>query len=133
VVAGIGDHQVVKDAALGIGELGVAHPPDVQAGDVAGHQALQHLGGASTGDAGLAHMRDIEQTGRGARVLVFAEHAQRILHRHVVAGERHHLGTEVPVQGGERGGLERGVGHRNSERKVHATGNPVHTPLCPET
>ena len=51
VVAQIGDHQVVEDAAGLVGEQRVALPPGLQAGDVAGHQRLQRRGGAGAGAA----------------------------------------------------------------------------------
>ena len=46
----------------------------------------------------LAHMRDVEQPGGGARVQVLGEDAGGILHRHVVAGERHHARAERDMQ-----------------------------------
>ena len=46
----------------------------------------------------LAHVRDIEQPGGSARVQVLFQNASRVLHRHLVAGERHHLGAELHMQ-----------------------------------
>jgi hypothetical protein len=56
-------------------------------------------------------VRDIEQAGLLAGVQVFLEHAQRVLHRHVVAGERHHARAQFQVQG-VQWGLEQCFGHR---------------------
>ena len=39
---------------------------------------------------------------RSARVQMLLQDAQRILHRHLVAGERHHLGAKRDVQLVER-------------------------------
>ena len=65
-----------------------------------------------TDQEGLPHVRDIEQPGLVARVQVLLEDAERILHRHLVAGERHHLGAERHVQLVERRALQGCVGSR---------------------
>ena len=59
-------------------------------------------------DEGLAHVRDIEQAGVGARVQVLLEDAEGVLDRHLVAGERHHAGAKRDVQIVERGALQGG-------------------------
>ena len=46
----------------------------------------------------LAHMRDIEQPGFLAGVQMFLQDAGGILHRHVIAGERHHLAAQLQMQ-----------------------------------
>ena len=38
----------------------------------------------------LAHMRDVEQAGGRAHMQVLLQNAGRVLHRHLIAGERHH-------------------------------------------
>jgi hypothetical protein len=93
VVTQVGDHQVVEDAAV-VGEHRVALHAHRQVDDVHRHQGFQGLGGIGAGQANLAHVRDIEQPGLLTGVLVFFHHAERVLHRHVVAGERHHAGAE---------------------------------------
>ena len=59
-------------------------------------------------------MGDIEQAGGFARLLVFGQQAF-VLHRHGVAGKRHHAGTQFQVQGVEGSQLQisfrRGMGH----------------------
>ena len=55
----------------------------------------------------LAHVRDVEQAGLGAHVIVLGDDAVGILHRHVVAGERHHAGTARDMQRVQRGFLQR--------------------------
>ncbi|MNE63333.1 hypothetical protein D3C80_1586770 [compost metagenome] len=48
-------------------------------------------------------MRDVEQAGLFTGVQVFLHHAQGVLHRHVVAGERDHARAQFQVQGVEWG------------------------------
>ena len=57
--------QVVEDAAVIVGELGVAHGHGREAGDIPRHQALQRGGGAGAGEPELAHVRDVEEAGGG--------------------------------------------------------------------
>ena len=55
-----------------------------------------------TEDLQLAHMRHVEQPGRGPRLYVFGDDAVRILHRHVVTGEWHHAGAKLNMPAMER-------------------------------
>ena len=77
------------------------------AADVAGHQRLERRGRIGAGETQLAHMRNVEQPGLGAGVQMLGEDAGRILHRHLIAGERHHPGAERLVEIVERRALER--------------------------
>ena len=101
MVAEIRHHQVVENAAVVIGELRVALPARRNRHDVLRHQPLQRqrrvldLAGFRP-QRELAHMRDVEQAGGRARVQVFLQHAGRILHRHLVAGERNHACRRAP-------------------------------------
>ena len=132
VVAGVGDHQVVENAAVGVGELGVAGAPLAEAEDVARHQGLEPGGCVGPVDPQLAHVRDVEQPGLGPGVAVLAEDPERELHRHQVAGERHHLAAESLVQRGQRRGLQvLLVGHRSSG-DGSATAECRACPLCPK-
>ena len=76
MVAEIRHHQVVENAAIGIGELRIALPPGCHGHDVLRHQPFQRqrcvldLAGFRA-QRELAHMRDVEQAGRTSRVLVF--------------------------------------------------------------
>ena len=130
-----GDHQVVEDAGGLVGELGVAHPPRRQAPDVARHQGFQRLRRAVTRDSRLAHVRNVEQTGRRARVAVLREDAVGVLHRHPVAGKGHHLRTQFTVQGVQRrraqGALviAHGVLRQQDRARLHARS----CPLCRRT
>ncbi len=57
----------------------------------------------------LAHMRNVEQAGRTAGMQVFPEHAGCELHRHVIAGERHHLAAAGHMQRVQRGAFQLGL------------------------
>lgn len=111
VVTQVGDHQVVEDAALRVGEHGIALHAHRQVDDIDRYQRLQGAGGIVAAQDDLAHVRDIEQAGLLAGVQVLLEHAQRVLHGHVVAGERHHARAQFQVQGVQRG-LVQCFGHR---------------------
>ena len=72
MVAEIRHHQIVENAAVVIGELGVALPSRRNRHDVLRHQPLQRQRGildlaGFRPQRELAHMRDVEQAG-GARV-----------------------------------------------------------------
>ena len=66
----------------------------------------------------LAHVGNVEQAGGAARLRVLGDDAGRILHRHVVAGERHHAGAESHV--GWRGAA--------SQRRVPGAGSAILAP-----
>ena len=51
----------------------------------------------------LAHVRDIEQAGLRADMIVLGDDAVGVLHRHVVAGERHHAAAARDMQRVQRG------------------------------
>ena len=96
MAAEIGHHQIVENAAGIIGELGVALPSRRHAENVLRHQPFQRQRGilepaGFRAQRDLAHMRDVEQAGGRAGMQVFPEHAGCELHRHLIAGERHHL------------------------------------------
>jgi hypothetical protein len=66
--------------------------------DVDRHQGLEGGRGVGADQAQLAHVRNVEQAGRVARVLVLGHQAGGVLHRHRVAGEGHHAGAELDVE-----------------------------------
>ncbi len=108
-VAVAGDHEVVEDAAALVGEQPVALAPVGQADQIRRDQGLE--GGrrvrrvARVGrDEHLAHVRDVEQAGVGARVEVFG-HDARELDRQLPAGELDEPGAGLGVQSVQRGGL----------------------------
>jgi hypothetical protein len=109
VCAPVDEHQVVDDAAFVIEQQPVALLAGLQTDHVHGNQGLERGCGVSTHQTQLAHVRDVEQAGGGAGVVVFGHEAGRVLHRHRIAGKRHHAGTELHMQRIQRGGEQRGV------------------------
>ncbi len=108
VIAAIGEHQVVEDAALGVGEEAVALAARLQPEHIDRHQPFERqrrvLDAARLrAQDHLAHVADVEETGLGAGVKMFLHHAFGELHRHRVAREFHHLAADPGVEGSERG------------------------------
>ena len=141
VIARAGHHEIVEDAAGIVGELGVALLAGLEARDVGRHQGLQRLGRVLPGLRGephLAHVRDVEQAGRGPGLGMFGQNAGRVLHRHLVAGEGHEARAELAVQVVERCALER-AGRRFGQkglpqsRRARRKDCAARDPLCPET
>ncbi len=103
VIAAIGDHQVVEDAARGIGEQRISLAALLQLQDRHRHQTLQrqrrvrHVARLRA-QKHLAHVADIENPGMGPAMQMLFQHAHRILHRHVVAREGHHLRPKLDMQ-----------------------------------
>ena len=114
VVAGIADDQVVEDATVRGGQLGIARAAGRETLQVGGHETLEGRGGARTVEADLAHVRDVEQGGGGAAVLVLGEDARRILDRQFPAREIDHSATELAVE----------IVQRRPLRLAHGTGTP---------
>ena len=110
VVLAAGDHQVIEDAALLVGEQGVALLENRQVHDVDRDEEFERHVGAVALEQDLAHVGHVEQAGGGTGVLVFGEDAGGVLHGHVVAPEGNHLGAEFDVQG-VQGRLEQVSGH----------------------
>ena len=103
MIAAIGDHQIVEDAAGRIREQRIALTILRDADNVSRHQLLERA--RRVGDrAGfrtqrnLSHMRHVEQAGGFARMQMLFENAQRILQRHRIAGERHHASAKLDMQ-----------------------------------
>ena len=108
MIAAVGDHEVVFEAALVVGEKPVTLAAGFQAGDVdrgdlfKRQRGIAHVA-AFGADQDLPHVRDIEQPGLLAGVKVFLHHAHRVLDRHVVAGKARHACAELKMQGMKRG------------------------------
>ena len=103
-------HQVVEDAAVVVEQLRVALAAGREADDVARHQRLERARDrlvVGADEERLAHVRDVEQAGRAAHMIVLGDDAVGVLHRHVVAGERHHAGAARDMQRVQRGLLQR--------------------------
>jgi len=115
-------HQVVEDAAPVVGEQRIALLAQRQADDIDRNKSFERGRGFGTGQAQLAHVRHVEQHGRFAAPPVLGEDPLRKRHRHVVAGERHHLRAEFEVQGMQRRLRQRrgrdGDGHETAPEQV---------------
>ena len=104
------DHQVVDDAAVGVGELRIADTPGLQPENVAGNEALERrrrrrvVGSAQEG---LAHVGDVEKAGLLPRMKVLGQDAGGILDRHLVAGERHHARAAGDMESVQRRSMQR--------------------------
>ena len=114
VVLAARDHQVVEDAAVRIGEEAVALLADGKVDDIHGHQRFERRCRIGAEQADLAHVGHVEERGFGAAVLVLGHDAD-VLHRHFIAGERHHACTLLKVQGVE-GSLEQFAGGHDDLR-----------------
>ncbi len=133
------EHQVVDDAAFVVQQQAVALLAHGQVDHVHGDQRLERGGGIRAYQLELAHVRDVEQAGGGACVVVLRHQAAGVLHGHGIAGERHHAGAQLDVQGvqgrGEQRGGGSGRGHGGISEGRHGSGPsgdvPRHVPCCP--
>ena len=113
MIAAIGDHQIIQNATIFVGEETVALAAFLEAENVNRHQLFERacgifiLAGLRLQDH-LAHMGHVEEAGGGAGLEMFLQNAGRILHGHVVTGKGHHAGAKRYVQGVERRGFQRG-------------------------
>ena len=94
-----------------IGEEGVALLVHAEVDHVHRHQRLERARRIVAAQAQLAHVRDVEQRGRLPALPVLGQDAVRVVDRHLVARERHHLGAELDMQIVQRGVPEVGDGH----------------------
>ncbi|MPM47009.1 hypothetical protein SDC9_93717 [bioreactor metagenome] len=137
VLATVEEHQVIDDAAIVIEQQAVALLAFCQADHIHRHQGFEGSCGVGTHQAQLAHVRDIEQTGCLARVVVLCHQPGGVLHGHGVAGKRHHAGAELDVQcvqgRGEQGRSGRGRGHvvQTPRQMIRATHFACRSRLCP--
>ena len=83
-----------------------------------GQYLLQRSGGLWAADADLPHVRDIKQTDLLAGMAVLCYQALGILHRHVVACELHHAGSQRQVQSMQGRGTNFGRGRGNTAHKL---------------
>ena len=132
-------HQIVEDAAPVVQQQRVAHLPRHQRLQIARDQRLQRARRLGAAQPDLTHMRDIEEAGLGARVQVLGDDAGGVLHRHLVAGERHHFGAARAVQliqgrATQRccGRVRAGFVQRAHLRRIGRHLASGRCPLCPE-
>ena len=125
-------HQIVDDAARFVEQERIAQPHRGETLDVAGGQRLQRRDGCGAREPDLAHMRDIEEAGLGAGMLMFGDNPRRVVDRHLVAGETHHAGAQPLVKRMERGPLQRQFGVQGHPRTSDRAGRSGarSCPLC---
>jgi hypothetical protein len=124
MIAKIGYHQIVNDPAGFRCEYGIALASRGEPENIGGDQPFQRLcrvfdPARSRPKHRLAHVGDVEQAGRGARVLVLLQDAGGVLHGHAVAGERHQFRAMRDMQivqrkAGERPGRGNSFNHRTN-------------------
>ena len=103
MIAAVGDHEIVEDAARRVGEEGVAlsahtYPDDVHRDERFERPRRVGRPLRTRLEADLAHVRDIEEPRMLPRVLMLLQDAGRILHRHLVAREGHHARPELHME-----------------------------------
>ncbi|CTQ49748.1 hypothetical protein JDO7802_01764 [Jannaschia donghaensis] len=97
VIAPVRHHQVVCHAAIRQHQQAVALTPLDQPLNVDRQHGFQRRRRSAAADDDLTHVGHIEQARPGAHVQMFGHHTRRILNRHGVAREGHHLAAEVGV------------------------------------
>ena len=121
IVAPVGDHQVIKDAARLAGKEPVSLPPLGNSEDGNRHKRLKGQLGLFervSGNPDLTHMAYVEKPRRCPGMQVFPEHAVIVLHRHLVASKRHHPGVKIGVKFVQRCPVQ--VRHRGSPQSARA-------------
>ena len=98
MIATIGKHQVIHDAALFIGEHAIALAVFCKTFDIDWDQRFQSGSGHRPRDFDLTHMADVKQSRFLACVHMFFHHTKGKLHGHGVPCERHHFRTQLNVQ-----------------------------------
>ena len=94
MIAAIGKHQIVFDPPGIIGEKPVALTPLPEVQHIHGHQCFEPKSRRREIRAAqdhLPHMAHVKEPRLAARVLMLPHHAERILYRHLISGEGHHL------------------------------------------
>jgi len=114
VLGDLVDQDIVYEPAVLVEQPGVARLAGLQVVDGVGGDEIGELGGFEAVDFDLAHVADIEKADGAAHGVVLIDDAG-VLDGHVPSAEIHHLGSQGPMNGIERSGLERGRGgHANS-------------------
>ena len=114
MIAADGDHQIVEDSAARVGEKRISLATFAEPQHVDGNKLLKcerarpHIA-ACGAQCDLPHVRHIEQPRCRAGVEVLLEDADRIMDRHLVAGERRHARAEFNMQRIKRRAQRRSV------------------------
>ena len=112
-VGAVDKHQVIDDAACLVEQQPVALAAACQADHINRQQGFQRSGCIGPNQAQLAHVRHVKQAGSLAGVVVLGQQTGRVLHRHAVAGKRHHAGAQSQMQV-VQGGLKQFI-----RREIH--------------
>src|SRR5690606_15039793 len=87
------DDEVVEDTPVRVEHGGIQRPARrLQTTDVVGQQVLQEGGGVSAGDIHHAHVRNVEDPGLAAHLMVLLD-LRTVMQWHVPAAEIDHPGT----------------------------------------
>ena len=102
MIATIGEHQIVQNAASFIGKQPVALPPLGQPQHINRHQRFKRqshgLIAVFRAQDHLPHVADVKKPSRRTTVQMFLHHPSRILHRHMIARKGHHLAAQRQMQ-----------------------------------
>ena len=107
-LAGVGDHQVIQNAAIVRQQQRITHAVRLQRLKVTGRQAFQPFGGAFPFHQQLAHVRHVEQPSMFTRPQMLGDDAVK-LDRHGIASKRHHARAQAAVQRIERQCFQIGI------------------------
>src|SRR5262249_9380678 len=114
MIAAVGNHQIVEDAAPRIGEQRIALPSLTEPQQIDRLEGLQRTparldGVLAGGDRDLPHVRHVEKAGRRTRVQMLLEDAAGKLDRHLIPCEGHEAGAELDMEIMKRGTLQSGT------------------------
>ena len=93
-----GQHQVIDDSALRVGEQRIALPVRRQGADIAGYQAFHRLLDASPRQAHLSHVGNIEQAGAATGMEMLRHDPAPVLQRHFITGKGREPGALPGMQ-----------------------------------
>ena len=110
VVVGHAIHdEIVPDTAVRRAHGRILALANLQDGRVVDAHELNQIDRLGATDHELAHVRNVEEARRFTYGLVLRRDPRRVLDRHLVPGERHHLGSKTEMHMIERSPLKRVV------------------------
>ena len=98
MITPIGNHQVIENSAVIIGEERIALSAGGETKNIGRHQSFQSLCRLGAMQENLTHMAYIEEPRSAAGMAVFGHDTHRVLHGHVPAREGHHSGAQSAVK-----------------------------------
>ncbi len=126
------EHEIVDEAAGRGRQKAVALTTLPQPQNIDRHQRFERqrdifIAAGFRPDDDLPHVRDVEQPGRRAGPKVFFQDAERILHRHIIAGKGHHAGGVGEMQIVEGSRQQRaGFRHERLQSDTASIGGTAH-------